>query len=304
MQQAMENLKYKSNRKSTDKIYLTVWREFNKFLIKLDKRPEHWEDRVALFATYLVEKGRKSATIRSYILAIKFVLKRDNYIWDRTRAQLNTLTKACKLINDTVKIRLPISSQLLDLILFEIERIYQKQPYLEILYKTMLIVGYHGLLRIGEMTSSPHQILAKNVHVGQNKKKIMLILFSSKTHTIGDKPQRIIITSNESDFESKRRRHFCPFQLIKLYIKFREPSYTTMDEPFFIYKDKGTIVAEQIRNMLRKALTNLNLNAKLYDCHSLRIGKSVEMRKNGAKLSEIQIAGRWRSNAVFKYLNN
>ena len=298
-------LKYQSNRKSTDKNYLSIWREFNQFLIRLDSRPEYWEDRIALFATYLINKGRKSSTIKSYISAIKFVLKRDGYQWNESRAQFTALTKACKLINDTVKIRMPISSQLLDLILFELDRIYLgKQPYLAILYKTMLCVGFHGLLRIGELANSPHQILAKNVHVGQNKKKIRIMLFTSKTHNKGDKPQKITITSNEEDKVAKRRRNFCPFILIKHYISYRGLAYSTLSEPFFIFRDKSPVSTEQVRKILRQAITNLNLDGNLYDCHSLRIGKAVEMLKNNFSLAEIKIAGRWRSNAVFKYLNN
>ena len=36
----IEALKNKQNRNSTIKMYLSVWRQFNKFLLKLDERPD------------------------------------------------------------------------------------------------------------------------------------------------------------------------------------------------------------------------------------------------------------------------
>ena len=56
---------------------------------------------------------------------------------DDNKVLLNTLAKACKLVNDKVKTRLPIQNKLLELLLFEIERLYDSQPYLETMYKTL-----------------------------------------------------------------------------------------------------------------------------------------------------------------------
>ena len=99
----LESLKSKSVRDTTAKNYLKIWRHFNKFLIKLDRRPDNWEDRVTLYVTYLIDKGNQSSTVKSYISAIKKTLSVDGYIWNEDKALLNSLTKACKLVNDTVK---------------------------------------------------------------------------------------------------------------------------------------------------------------------------------------------------------
>ena len=34
------------------------------------------------------------------------------------------------------------------------------QPYFNILYKALIIMGYYGLLRVGELTSGSHPVLA------------------------------------------------------------------------------------------------------------------------------------------------
>ena len=45
----------------------------------------------------------------------------DNYKWDDSRILLNSSTKACRLVNDSVKTRLAIVCGLLEQILFEIQ---------------------------------------------------------------------------------------------------------------------------------------------------------------------------------------
>ena len=166
----IDKWKAKNTRDSTRKTYHRIWTCFNKFLLRLDRKPEFWEDRVALFAAYLVEQGRQSATIKSYVSAIKNVLKTDGYEWDDSKVLLNCLTKACKLENDKVKTRLPIQVGLLDILLFEIDRIYHNQEFLAIMYKAMFALSYYGLFRVGELASGDHPVKAKDVHVARNKR--------------------------------------------------------------------------------------------------------------------------------------
>ena len=46
------------------------------FFVRLDSKPECWEDRLILYIGFLIEKNRRSSTIKSYISAIKAVLGR------------------------------------------------------------------------------------------------------------------------------------------------------------------------------------------------------------------------------------
>ena len=92
---------------------------------------------------------------------------------------------------------MPIHCKLLELILFEVDRHFsgQGQLYVSILYKTIIIIGYYGLFRIGELVKGAHTIKAKNVHVAQNKEKILIVLYTSKTTGVNSHPQKIKITS-------------------------------------------------------------------------------------------------------------
>ena len=129
----------KQHRDSTAKTYLAVWRKFNKFLVNLDKRPTLSEDRTTLFIAYLIDLGHQSSMIKSYVSAIKKTLVMDGYKWDDNLVLVRSLTRACRLINDKVRTRLPIHCNLLELLLFEVQRYFRakNQWYLEILYKTL-----------------------------------------------------------------------------------------------------------------------------------------------------------------------
>ena len=120
MQNILDNLKTRSCRDSTNSTYLSIWRNFNNFVIKLDTKPSKWEDRVSLFLAHIIDGGAQSATVKSYVSAIKKILVLDGYQWDDKAILLSTLTHACRLVNDRVMTRLPICCGLLELLLFEV----------------------------------------------------------------------------------------------------------------------------------------------------------------------------------------
>ena len=181
----LERLKNRQTRDSTVSNYLSIWRHLNKFIISLDQNGNRlcWEEKTALFGAYLVDSGIQSSTLKSYFSAIKFILKQDGYNWDDNKVLLSSLVKGCKLENDKLKVRLPIQKGLLELLLFEIERMYskdQQQPYLEIMYKALFCLAYYGMMRVGELTQGAHCLKAKDIHVGNNKDKITMVLYTSK----------------------------------------------------------------------------------------------------------------------------
>ena len=137
-------------------------------------------------------------TLRTYLSAIKNVLKCDGYPWDDNKIWLNDLVHSCKLKNDVLTTHLPIHFGLLELLLFELQRNFSTQIYLLRLYQALFSISYYGLLRVGEVTHGDHVIRAKNVHIAENKNKIKIILYTSKTHGEDSIPQEIKITSAEA----------------------------------------------------------------------------------------------------------
>ena len=120
-------------RASTAKTYMSIWRQFNTFVLSLDIMPPTWEHRVTFYMVYLIDCGKQSSSVKSYVSAIKKLLAMDNYKWKDEDVLVHSLTKACKLKNDRVTTRLPIHCSLLEMILFEVQRMFKAQPYLEFL---------------------------------------------------------------------------------------------------------------------------------------------------------------------------
>ena len=221
MNDIIDRLRLKTNRESTKNNYLAVWRHFNKFLILLDNMPNLWEEHTGLFMAYLIKNGRQSATLKSYVSAIKAVLKYENYNWNEDQMLLTSLIRACKLQNNRWSARRPLSIRMVELIMFELDRSLGDQPFLKVVYQTMIMMGYYSLLRPGEMTKSPHAIKAQDVFIGQNKNKILLILRSSKTHSKESRPQKVKIMAHNYSIGSgmsSTKSCFCPFETARKYI--------------------------------------------------------------------------------------
>ena len=246
-------LKTQSLRESTRRQYYGAWKKFNPFFVRLDGKPNTWEDRLVLFTGYLVEEKIKSTTIKCYISGIKAILKEDGYELDMDQCAVKSLTRACKLKYDQVRVRLPIQIGLLILLNRQIEiKFGGTQPYLNILYQALFTTTYFGMFRVGELTSGTHPVMVKDVHIADNKKKMTFVLRTSKTHGTGDKRQIIKITSGEfqdSQADSsnnsinlyfRENDEVCPHQIVSRFMDIR-PVFEDATEPFFVFRDLSPV---------------------------------------------------------------
>ena len=301
---AIEKLKAQQHRDSTRKNYHNIWMIFNKFFLRLDVKPLDWGHRLILFAGHLVETGKKSTTIRSYLSVIRSILKVEGIDEDADTYVLNALTRACKLENDIVTARLPISRDMLEMLIKKIPDVVSNQPYLITLYRALFLTTYIGLFRIGEVTSSPHAIKAKDVFIGTNKNKLLFILRSSKTHCKADKPQSVKIdckTINQDAYSPDKLIKTCPFEALRTYIATR-PGFRQADKQFFVFSDNSPVTPSHMRDILSQLLNKCNFDNKLYSVHSLHGGRAFSLLNLGLSVETIKKIGRWKSNAVFRYL--
>ena len=198
-------------------------KNFNQFFVSLDIRPRCWEDRITLYVKYLIKEKWQSSTIKSYLSAIKAVLKINRIKLNMDDYLLSALMRACKLKNDRVRHRLPIHKGLLHILLQQVELLYSNQPYLAVLYRALFSTAYFGLFRIGELMATPggHAVKACDIHLGYNKEKVLFILRTSKMHSKGNKPQKIKITSQEVGKVNSHKQQFCPYHLLREYINIK-----------------------------------------------------------------------------------
>ena len=196
------------------------------------------------------------------------MLKDNNITLNANQYLLNSLAKACKVVNDKVRHRFPIQKGLLSIILKQIDTDFHNQFYLKMMYKVLFSTAF-GLFRVGELkgTFSGHAVLAKDVHIGQNKQKILFMLHSSKTHHKGAKPQKIKILLKPIGSKRKHEKcsfAFCPYQLLRNYLRVCG-GYISANEQFFIFGDSAPVLADHMCNTLKKVMSNAGYNSKLYD---------------------------------------
>ena len=301
MNEIMEKLRGEKHKKTT---YFGIWRNFNRFVVRLDEIPKSIEMRVLYYITYLVDKGTQSSTIRSYVSAIKSVLADDDYELQVSKLILSALTRACKRHNDSLRTRLPIQRGLFELLLFEIERKYlcltNNQPYLCALYQCIFVLAYFGLMRVSKLVGC-HAVKAKDVHAARNKEKILIILYESKTHGKGDLPQEIKLAADET-ITKRTRKTFCPFEITNNFADLRGRQYEHDGEHFFVFADGSNVTPYDVNKLLKKLLKELELDCSYYGSHSFRIGRATDLMKFGARVEQIKLMVRWKSNTVFRYI--
>ena len=260
---------------------------------------------------YLIKNQCQSSTVKSYISAMKAILKSEKIEVNEDQYLISSLTRACKLTNDQIKTRLPIRKGMLRMVLEQTYLYYEElnQPYLAILYTTIISTMYHGLLRISEVASSKrgsHPVRARDVNIGENKKKFLLVLRTSKTHWKNMKPQMIKISASKYKAKTVKKvqpkeKLPCPYFLLKLYAKVRG-GYKRNTDPFFVHRDGTPVVPSQITKCLKEAIKRAGFDETLYSSHSLRIGRTGDLYRLGLSVETIKKLGRWCSNAVYRYL--
>ena len=217
------------------------------------------------------------------------------------------MTCACKIKNDKARICFPIHKVLLRVILKGVTEKFIgqnsiQQPYLDTLFRAIFTTAYFGLLRVGEIVAGSRPILAKDVHVASNKNKVLFMLHTSKTHGKRDNSQTVKIQAETANKKVKNTTT-CPFTILKQYINQRRP-YASDSEPFFVYKDRTPVTANHLRNTLKRILSTMGYDERVYNFHSFRIGRSQDLWKMGMPVEIIKKLGRCsgKSSSIYKYL--
>ena len=90
-----------------------------------------------MFVGHLIQNNKQSSTVKSYISAIKAVLRECDIDIQEDQYLLASLTRACKLQNDQVRTRLPNQKGMLGMILRQLEVSFEQYPYYLLLYQTI-----------------------------------------------------------------------------------------------------------------------------------------------------------------------
>ena len=163
-------------------------------------------------------------------------------------------------------------------------------PYLETLLRAILFLGYYGCLRVGEMVHSSHgNHCLQHKDTGFSRGGVYRFTLNSFKHSLAPKT---LLLSRADNWD------LCPIRVLAEYYLVR-PS---IDGPLFVFQDGRVATRAFVAKHLKDLVTRLGMDPKLYNTHSLRVGRASDLALAGASPSVIKDTGRWNSDAYLNYV--
>ena len=153
------------------------------------------------------------------------------------------------------------------------------------LFSSMFLLAFYFGLRVGEITSSPH-----NLDVGQivMSGDSIQLSFSSFKHSKDYSPIHTVQTQH---------KQFCPVLALNQYLEMRGKS-----QGFLFILHGRPIARNAFSSLFKQLLSIAGESASLYKAHSFRIGAASYWAALGFSDTQIRRLGRWHSNAGWGYI--
>jgi hypothetical protein len=189
------------------------------------------------------------------------------------------MLQGAKKLSAKPDVRLPITVDILRQLILAVDAT-SESSYQRSLLKAMYLLAYFAFLRVGEFTTDPGSI---STHVLM-KQDVELQSTSLGRHAnLRIMPQPDII---------------CPVSALRTYYDVRG----NVPGPLFILSDGLPVTRSYFATNFNIALQWANLDSRYYKGHSLRIGAATTAAAMGMTDVQIQVMGRWRSNAFKRYI--
>lgn len=246
---------------------------------------------VALYLSYLHEKGYSPSTMPTHISAIAHIHHLLGLSDPTDSFIVKKVIQGAKHMNPTCDSRLPITLPILSRLVDSLGHVCVT-PWCRTLYRSMFLMAFFGFLRVGEMTAATnasHNTLTFDCIspvTGTSKLKLQFRRFKHSK-----KPAAVII-------EPQANSRYCPVHAWTEYAKLRGAGPGFM----FLGSNAEPISRRAFADQLALCLKACQLSPTLYKTHSFRIGAATYAAENGYSALQIQALGRWSSAAFLKYI--
>ena len=239
------------------------------------------------FIAYLHLQDVPYSSIMPILSALSYKHKMEGLPDPCKAFKINQLLNSIKKNLHKVDKRLPISIDLLNKI---IESLYLLglSNYETTLFKAMFSAHFFFALRIGEITDSKHNILINQITISADN---IMLNFKSYKHSSSNSNADSPHVVNQSASPA------CPVVNINNYLQLRGNKFG----PLFKLRDKA-VSSTVYSNTLKSILKVLGKDISKFSSHSFRIGAATYWSNIGFSELQIKRMGRWKSNAIFKYL--
>ena len=281
--------------KSTKSGYKIAYEKYSSFIGKSHDIIPISVSNLSSFIAHLHLQGFKASSIRSTVAGLSYFHVMLNLLDPAKHSIIKSLLKGSSKLCDSPDIRLPITREILNSMLDVIERIIPSS-YDRILYRSMLTLAFHALLRIGEFTvrgnMSNHTLKVQNIKFIQCARKPVELQVTIPHFKHSKRPVTLSLQVNVSS-------RFCPVRLLSLYLKARQSGKSDI---LFVNQSGTPISSYRFTRVFRDCITDLGLNASTYKPHSLRIGGATLAHECNYSESQIASLGRWSSQSYKRYI--
>lgn len=239
---------------------------------------------LAWFISDLFIKGTAGSSITSIISGLSYFHKIRN-ISDASQAfTIRQLLISVRKQQPSIDHRHPISEGLL-------RKLCDSMPSLATssfeacLFRTMFLTAFNFALRVGEITDSVHNIPLEQIVITPAE---VTVCFKSFKHAPHHPGTHTVLASSSP---------YCLVRALNLYLSLRGSC------PGPLFRLHGKPVSRNLfATTLRCLLQQVGEHHSNFNTHSFRIGAATSWANKG--LSDIQIKrmGRWRSDAVIRYI--
>ena len=204
--------------------------------------------------------------------------------------------------------RLPFTYE----IMCKLMKAISKGDYQDIVMSAAFSFAYFGLLRISEWTAP---IMSRPPNGWDN---LVIRLNNVTFHPSFRETEYLIFTLPGSKTDQFRqgfritmictKKDLCATCAIRrmLVHRFRSVSRIlrrlSSNRSLFMLNKNQVLSEGKVRKYLREVCIRINLNSTRYLPQSFRIGGATNLLENGVSVDEIKLIGRWKSNAVERYL--
>ena len=245
--------------------------------------------KLSLFITFQYEKGLPASSILSCMSAISYFHKLISAKVDPTKSfVINQLMTGIKKDRPSLDLRKPMSLNIIHLLIDNIHKL-ELSNFENHLFKALFLFAFYFGLRIGEFTSSPHNLSLNQITVNEHE---ISLKFASYKHA----PLELSPVSHKLKADQSA---YCPVKLLRNYLSLRGND----NGPIFLLNTKS-LTAKYFSLRFKQALIMCNLNPSLYAGHSFRIGAACYWASLGLSHIQIRRLGRWQSDAFLKYIRD
>ena len=239
---------------------------------------------LAWFITHLSLQGVAAASITSIVSAVSYFHKirgvPDNSQHFTIRQLLVSLRKKPSKADHRMPITLDMLHKLIDAL-----PNFTSSTFETTLFSSMFLTAFHFALRVGEITDSPHNLQLQQISTTETS---ISLSFQSFKHA-PQHPGTHTLQANSAKY--------CAVKALLRYIQIRG------DKPGPLYCLHGKPVSRGLfATTLRFLLKHIGLSHSDFNTHSFRIGAATEWHQNNVSDLQIRRMGRWRSDAVLKYI--